>query len=177
MGIQLSSETVVSFRYTLKTVSKITAILLLCLTPCALAAGEETTFHRINVPDAKGNLRKAVLTFSDNRKAVEVHVAKQRKHPEAMVSIPYAQIDKFSYEFTKQHRINDGTIATAPIGLGAALMLTKSKSHWLEIDYHEQDIPKSYVVRMDKKNYIRVLDAAKAHTDKDPEILGNANKR
>ncbi len=168
---------ILAFRYTLKTVPNITATPLLCLILCALASGEETSFRRINVPDAKGNLRKAVLTFSDNRKAVEVHVAKQRKHPETTVSIPYAQIDKFTYEFTKQHRINDGTVATAPIGVGAALMLTKSKSHWLEIDYRDQDIPKSYVVRMDKKNYIRVLDAAKAHTDKDPEILGNANKR
>ena len=157
--------------------AKIIATLLLCLIPCALASGEETVFHRVNVTDAKGNLRKAVLTFSDSRKAVEVHVAKQRKHPETTVSIPYTNIDKFTYEFTKQHRINDGTIATAPIGVGAVMMLTKSKTHWLEIDYHDQDIPKSYVVRMDKKNYIHILDAVKAHTDKDPEILGNANKR
>lgn len=156
---------------------KIILVVLLCILPCVLASGEETVFRHINVPDTKGNLRKAVLTFSDTRKAVEVHVEKQRKHQETTVSIPYAQIDKFTYEFTKQHRINDETIATAPIGLGAALMLTKSKNHWLEIDYHEKEIPKSYVVRMDKKNYIHILDAVKAHTDKDPEILGNANKR
>jgi hypothetical protein len=29
---------------------------------------------------------------------------------------------------------------------------------------------------MEKRDYIRILDAVKAHTGKDPEILGNANK-
>lgn len=114
----------------------------------------------------------AVLMFSDSRQTVEIEPEKG-----AGVSIPYAAIEKFSYEFSKHHRINEKTIATAPIGIGAVFMLTKSRTHWLEIDYRQQDITKTYVVRMDKKNYIRILDAIKAHTGKDPEILGNANKR
>ena len=40
-------------------------------------------------------------------------------------------------------------------------MLTKSKIHWLEIDYREQDMPKAYVVRMDKHDYLHILDAVK----------------
>ena len=36
---------------------------------------------------------------------------------------------------------------------------------------------KVYVLRMDKKNYIRILDAIKAHTGQDAEVLGNAKKR
>ena len=61
------------------------------------------------------------------------------------VNIPYSAIDKCSYEYTKKHRINEGTVAMAPTGVGAVLMLTKSKSHWLEIDYHEQDMLKAFV--------------------------------
>ena len=137
-----------------------------------LCTAEETSFQHIKVVDAKGRENKAVLIFSDNDKAVEVRPAKGND-----VSIPYAAIDKFSYEFTKHHRVNEGTVLTAPIGVGAVAMLTKSRSHWLEIDYQDQDLPKSYVLRMDKKNYIRILDAIKAHTGKDTEILGNANKR
>lgn len=137
-----------------------------------LCTAEETSFQHIKVVDAKGRENKAVLIFSDNDKAVEVRPAKGDA-----VSIPYAAIDKFSYEFTKHHRVNEGTVLTAPIGVGAVAMLTKSRSHWLEIDYQDQDLPKSYVLRMDKKNYIRILDAIKAHTGKDTEILGNANKR
>jgi hypothetical protein len=139
---------------------------------CAHSAAEETSFRHVKVPDAKAREINAVLTFSDMHQAVEVHPAKGDN-----VSIPYAVIDKFSYEFSKHHRINETTIITAPIGVGAVAMPTKSRSHWLEIDYQHEDVMKTYVIRMDKKNYIHILDAIKAHTGKDPEILGNANKR
>ncbi len=138
----------------------------------SLCFSEETSFQHINVPDAKGRQVHAVLTFSDRNMAVEVHPDKGNA-----VTIPYSAIEKFSYEFTKKHRVNEGTVFSAPIGIGAVAMLTKSRSHWLEIDYQDQDFPKAYVVRMDKKNYIRILDAIKAHTGKDAEVLGNANKR
>ena len=147
-------------------------VLFLLSIAAVLCTAEETSFQHIKVVDAKGRENKAVLIFSDNDKAVEVRPAKGNA-----VSIPYAAIDKFSYEFTKHHRVNEGTVLTAPIGVGAVAMLTKSRSHWLEIDYQDQDLPKSYVLRMDKKNYIHILDAIKAHTGKDTEILGNANKR
>jgi hypothetical protein len=133
---------------------------------------EETSFSRVAVPDSKGRQIKAVLTFSDDHKAVEVHPTKG-----TAVSIPYGEIDKFSYEYTKKHRINEESVFAAAVGVGAIVMLTKSKSHWLEIDYHEGDLPKSFVLRMDKHEYIRILDAVKAHTGKDAEILGNADKR
>jgi UDP-N-acetylglucosamine transferase subunit ALG13 len=137
-----------------------------------LGLAEETSFSRVAAPDSKGRLTKAVLTLSDDHKAVEVQPAKG-----TTVSIPYAEIYKFSYEYTKKHRVNEESIFTAAIGVGAIVMLTKSKSHWLEIDYREGDIPKSFVLRMDKHEYIRILDAVKAHTGKDAEILGNADKR
>ena len=138
----------------------------------SLSIAEEASFRHVKVPDAKGRQIQAVLTFSDHNGAVEVHPDKGSN-----VSIPYSSIEKFSYEFTKRHRVNEGTVLSAPIGIGAVAMLTKSRSHWLEIDYQDQDLPKAYVVRMDKKNYIRILDAIKTHTGKDTEILGNAKKR
>jgi len=150
---------------------KKTVLALLVLLACTLGLAEETSFNRVAAPDSKGKLSKAVLTFSDEHKAVEVHPAKG-----TVVSIPYSEIDKFSYEYTKKHRINEESILTAPVG-GAIFMLTKSKSHWLQIHYHQGDVPKSYVVRMDKHEYIRILDAVKAHTGKDAEVLGNADKR
>ena len=39
----------------------------------------------------------------------------------------------------------------ASLGAGAIVMLTKPKSHWLYIDFHEQNAPKSVVLRMDKR--------------------------
>ena len=150
---------------------RISVLLLLTLVATNFGLAEETSFRHIQAGNKKNNLVKALLTLSDNDKAVEVRPVKSDP-----VTIPYAQIDKFSYEFTKKHRINEETVITAPVG-GAIFMFTKSRSHWLEIDYHDQDLPKKYVLRMDKKNYIRILDAIKAHTGKDAEILGNVDKR
>ncbi len=138
----------------------------------ALGLADDASFNRVKIPDPKGKAVEAVLTFNDSKRAVEIQPAKG-----SAVRIPYDQIDKFAYEYTQKHRVTEGTIATAAIGIGAVAMLTKSKSHWLEIDYHEEDLPKTYVVRMDKHNYIRILEAVKAHTGKDAEVLGNADKR
>ena len=141
------------------------------LVAAALSVAEDSSFSRVAAPDSKGKLSKAVLTFSDSRRAIEVRPLKGDGK-----TIPYDEIDKFSYEYTKKRRINEESIFTAPVG-GAIVMLTKSKSHWLEIHYHEGNLPKSFVMRMDKREYIRILDAVKAHTDKDAEVLGNADKR
>jgi len=91
------------------------------------------------------------------------------------VTIPYDQLDKFSYEYTKKHRITQGAIVmVASLGAGAIVMLTKSKSHWLYIDFHEQNATKSVVLRMDKKEYKNIFDAVKTHTGKDVGFLGDA---
>jgi hypothetical protein len=153
-------------------VKNVAPVVLVLLIVTSVGLAEETSFSRVKVPDLKGRQAKAVLTFSDQDKAVEIHPAKR-----AAVTIPYNEIDRCSYEFTKKHRISEGSVATAPIGLGLVVMLTKSRSHWLEIDYHEQDAPKVYVVQMDKHDYIHILDALKVHTGIDAEILGNAKKR
>jgi hypothetical protein len=133
---------------------------------------EETSFSRVRVPDLKGKQAKAVLTFSDQDKAIEIHPAKR-----AAVTIPYNEINKCSYEFTRKHRINEESVATAPIGIGLFVMLTRSRSHWLEIDYREQELPRVVVVQMDKHDYIHILDALKAHTGIEADVLGNAQKR
>jgi hypothetical protein len=126
----------------------------------------------VKVPDSKGRLVKAGFALDDMKKSVRIEPLKG-----SAFEIPYSQIDKFNYEYTKKHRVNDETIATAPLGIGAVAMLTKSRSHWLTIDYHEQNIPKEYVLRMEKRDYIHILDAIKAHTGMDAEVLGNADKR
>ena len=149
----------------------LSAILFLVISsPFGLA--DPTAWH-VMVPDPKGKQLKATLTFDDAKQAVEIRPVKGDA-----VEIPYGQIDKCSYEFTKQHRAAPGTVVMiASAGTGAIAMLTRSRSHWLEIDYHDQELPKAFVVRMDKRDYLNILDAVKAHTGKEPEILGNAKKR
>jgi hypothetical protein len=137
-----------------------------------LMAADES-FSRMKVPDGKGKPVNAVLTFSDQNQAVEIRPTKIPS-----LTIPYSRIYKFSYEYTKRHRFSEGTLATAPLGIGALMMLTKGRSHWLQIDYDDpQNVRKFYVLRMDKHDYLHILEAVKAHTGKDADVLGNANKR
>lgn len=116
------------------------------------AVASDVSFNRIKVPTPSGKHVKSVLTFSDTDHAIEVRPVKGKGNP---VTIPYAEISKFSYEFTVQ----------------------TSKTHWLEIHYTHDQIPKTFVLSMDRRNYLHILDAIKAHTGQDAEVLGNAVKR
>ena len=146
------------------------SVLLTLLVGMNLALGEETAFRDVKLADAKGKQAEASLIFSDNHKNVVVRVADRD-----IATIPYDQLDRFSYEYTKKHRVTQGAIVMiASLGAGAIVMLTKSKSHWLYVDFHEGNAPKSLVLRMDKKDYKDIFAAVKTHTGKDVEFLGNA---
>ncbi len=131
---------------------RIVCAFLWILFAAALGFADETSFNHVKMPNQKGKDIKAVLTFSDRDKAIEVRPAKGDP-----ATIPYSKIDKCAYEYS--------------IGLMG------EKQYWLEIHYHEQDAPKVFVLLMDSRNYLRILDALKAHTGIDAEILGNAKKR
>jgi len=138
-----------------------------------LGIAEETAFNNCKLADAKGKQADARLILSDNNKNVVVRVSDRD-----LVVIPYANIDKFSYEYTKKHRITQGAVVMiASLGAGAVVMLTKSKSHWLYIDYHEQNDLKSVVLRMDKKDYQKILEAIRTHTGKEVELIGEGGKK
>src|SRR5713226_2425515 len=146
---------------------RIIAVLLTALVLGNLTIAEETAFNGVKLADAKGKQADARLIFSDDNKNVVVRVADRD-----FVTIPYDQVDKFSYEYTKKHRITQGAIVmVASLGAGAIVMLTKSKSHWLYIDFHEQNAPKSVVIRMDKNDYKKICDAVKTHTGKEVQGL------
>jgi len=141
-----------SLRYTFDTVKRAFLSVLMIVVTAGLGIAEETSFRKVKVPDLNGKQIKAVLTFSDKDKAIEVRPAKG-----AAVTIPYNQIDKCDYEYTN------------------ALM--GEKNHWLEIAYHDQDAHKVLLLLMEQKEYLRILDALKAHTGIEAESLVNAKKR
>ncbi len=148
----------------------ITSVLLMFFVAFSFGFAEETAFRGVKVADAKGKQADASLIFSDNNKAVIVRVADRD-----FVTIPYDEMDKVSYEYTKKHRITQGAIVmVASLGAGAVVMMTKSKSHWLYIDYHEQNVPKTVVLRMDKHEYKNIVAAVNADTGKQVQFLGDA---
>jgi hypothetical protein len=148
----------------------IAVISVLLLTANCLGYAEVTSFNTCKLADAKGKQADATLMFNDDARNVQIHVSDRD-----LATIPYENLDKFSYEFTKKHRVTQGAIVmVASLGAGAIVMLTRSKSHWLYIDYREQNLPRTVVLRLDKKDYKQVLEAVKTHTGKDVLMLGEA---
>jgi hypothetical protein len=135
------------------------------------AFAQDTVFGDVQLPGAKGTLTNATLRFADDEKVVVVHSADGNS-----LQIPYDRVDKLSYEYTQQHRIKQGValaaLSTWTAGAGVVVAFTKSKSHWLEIDYMDQNVPTSLVLRLDKSDYQAVCDVAKARTGKDLTNVG-----
>lgn len=157
----------------LRNMKETISLVLIAFVVSNVAMAEEMAFNRVKLADAKGKQADARLIFSDNNKNIVVRVADRD-----FVTVPYDQIDKFSYQYTKKHRITQGAVVmVASLGAGAIVMMTKSKSHWLYIDYHEQNVPKSMVLRMDKGEYKKIFEAVKSHTGKDVEFLGDAKDK
>jgi urate oxidase len=147
------------------------ALLLVALLASATAFADDASFD-VKIADAKGTQSNAMLVLADSNKNVVIRIADQ-----PLATIPYDHVDKLSYEYTKKHRITQGAIVmVASIGIGAIVMVTKSKSHWLYIDYHDQTGSKTVVLRLDKKDYTTILEAVKAHTGKNVEMLGEIKK-
>src|SRR4029077_1182731 len=102
-------------------VKRVISVLLIAFVVSNVTMAEETAFNRVKFADAKGKQADAMLIFSDNHKNVVVRVADRD-----FVTVPYDQIDKFSYEYTKKHRITQGAVVmVASLGAGAIVMLTK----------------------------------------------------
>lgn len=149
------------------------AVCLVIFTLLSLSVAEQTTFRGVKVVDARNKQADANLVFNDPDKKMVVRVADRD-----FMTIPYDQLDKVSYEYTKKHRITAGALVMiASLGAGAVVMLTSSKSHWLYVDYHEQTVPKTLVLRMDKKEYKDIMAAYPVHTGKEVENLGKAQKK
>ena len=152
---------------------KCVAIILLAFGLTNSTFAEEIAFTGVKLADAKGKQADARLIPSDAKNNLVIRVADRD-----FVTVPYNQLDKFSYEYTKKHRITQGAIVmVASLGAGAIVMLTKSKSHWLYIDFHEQNTAKSIVLRMDKNEYKKIFDAIKNHTGKDVEFVGDVKEK
>jgi hypothetical protein len=151
---------------------KIISVVLVMFAAINYSLAEETAFGGCKLADVKGKQADARLIFSDNNKNVVVRVADRD-----LTTIPYENLDKFSYDYSKKHRVTQGAIVmVASLGAGAIVMMTKSKSHWLYIDFHEQNVPKSLVLRMDKSEYQKIFEAVKTHTGKEVQFVGEAGK-
>ena len=133
----------------------------------------ETVFKDVQLAGAKGTLTDATLRFDEASKTAVIRAADGQ-----IFTIPYAQIDKVSYEFTKQHRFKQGAgVGLLSPGTGIIVAFTKSKNHWLEIDFHEHDAPAVVVLRLQKRDYQKICEAAKSNTGHDVVVVGQTTAK
>jgi hypothetical protein len=81
--------------------------------------------------------------------------------------IPYSSIDSLSYEVAARHRVGEGAgLMMLSPGTGLVLMATKTKSHWLDIQYHDGDVKQLTILRLDKSEYKDVIATLETRTGK-----------
>lgn len=117
----------------------------------------------------------ATIEFNGQKKILLVTPERRKGAP---IEIPFASIDKLSYEQSSHHRIKTGAIVMlASLGAGAIVMATKSTNHWLYVDYKAQDgTVKDLVVKLDKGRYGRIITAANEITGKTVVTIHAARK-
>jgi hypothetical protein len=146
--------------------TRLLTIVGLLVSITTFAAADDVVFHRTQLVDGKNHETHADLIFSPSTRTLSVRVADRM-----LAEVPYDRIDKISYEYSKHHRVKQGAIImVASLGAGSIVMLTKSKSHWLYVDYKDNDISKSIVLRMDKKEYKNILLTAREQTGKEVAV-------
>lgn len=134
---------------------------------------EDVSFVNCKLADAKGTQTKAALSFNDAANSIAIQVLGH-----ASIAIPYANLDKVSYQYSKKHRITTGAIlmALTPFGAGGLVMLTKSKSNWLYVDFHDQDGKETVVLKLERRDLVAISNAFKTHAGRDVVDLAGSGK-
>src|SRR2546430_45247 len=111
-----------------------TAVAVLAVLISNAAQGANTlAFHESKIVDRKQRQVHADLIFNHDLQSMVVRVGDNN-----YAEVPYAAVDKLSYEFSKKHRVTTGAfVMVLWIPAGAVVMLTKSKSHWMYVDYKQ----------------------------------------
>jgi hypothetical protein len=118
--------------------------------------------HTEYMKGANGNRKggkqvQGSLNFDAAQKRIEFH----NKKSEPEFSIANQSIKSILYERTAHPRYVEGILIAWP------LLLTKTKKHWLTVQYTDPAGTGQFViVRMDKNNYRQILAAAESQTGK-----------
>jgi hypothetical protein len=137
-------------------------ILLLTIMAAATCFGqnqfERAEFLKSPAPgQKKGEAVKGTLNFDTNRKAILF----LDKHGAESLDIKYDSVKNLLYERTAKPRYTEGLLIAWP------LMFTKSKKHYLTLQYEEPAGTGHYaIVHLDKSNYQEILATIEAQTGK-----------
>lgn len=110
--------------------------------------------------DKKGETIKGALAFDSVKKTMSL----ARADGSVAVSIPYDSIKSLLYERSSKPRYAEGILLAWP------LLLTKSKKHYLTVQYTDATGQGQFAIfHLDKSNYQVILATAEAQTGKKVE--------
>jgi hypothetical protein len=128
--------------------------------------------------DPKGKEQSVELEFDGVEQLLTVRTAGEPIH-----QVPYAEIEKVSYEVASHHRVKEGAVVMIfSLGAGGVVMLSKSKSHWFYVDYQPSGADaRTLILNWTRGEYKKVLATAASQTGKTVETLnaitGGSEKR
>lgn len=136
---------------------------LALVTQAPASRAQDMTFKKTRYSSVKQPKETDVaLTIADAKLMI-----KGKKENGITVDIPYTSIDSMTYELAARHRVGEGAgVMLLSPATGAVLMLTKTKSHWLDIEYHDGEAKQEMILRLDKSEYKKVLSTLEARTGK-----------
>ena len=144
-------------------------IALICASQCL---AEDVTFRKTRFSSVKQPIEAAVdLSITDSQILIKSNKVTKKMTP-INIEIPYSSVDAMSYELATRHRVAEGAaLMGLSLGAGAILMATKTKSHWLAIEYHDRGAKQSTMLRLDKSEYESVIAALQSKSGKHVAIL------
>lgn len=145
---------------------------------CLIAAASGETFKKTKMVDGKGKEVPVELDFDRVEKRLTVRTKKT-----VLAEAPYDTIDTLQYELSARRRVKEGAVVMiASLGVGAVVMLTKSKNHWLYVNQKPGGAKATTLtLKLDKSEFEKVMKVAAAETGKtveklQPEKSGGAKK-
>jgi len=120
---------------------------------------EDATFKKVrywSVEQPKES--DVVLTVTDSKLLIKGENANKKMAP-VDFEIPYSAIESLTSEQSERHRVSEGLL----VG-GVITASTKTKSHWLDIEYHVGDAKQVVTLHLDKTEYQDVISILEAKT-------------
>ncbi len=144
--------------------------LILALVPAVLA--EELAFNKTKYSSVKQPKEADVnLSITGSKILIE---GKGKRAKGIDIEIPFLSVDSMSYEFATRHRVGEGLgVMAVSLGAGAIVMATKTKSHWLVIEHHEDESRQVTVLRLDKSEYKDVIATLEERTGKHIAVVNS----
>lgn len=148
----------------------ITALMFVVAATSIAVAADPIIFKKVDVFEMQGDSEKkrdARLELDPEARVLTLADEKWGVAKATYAIIPYSQITKIVYERSAHRRYATGLLVSP------FLWFSKGKKHWLTIEFTDvANLPEGYVyVRLDKKNYRRILSALGAATGLEVEQI------